>query len=99
MRNLLIAGVVASAAITFAPLAHADAGDFTNYMASHGYPNQGQTQSGYTYLTHGQQACAGLRNGQSEGQMIGQMRQQFGFSRAESDLIVTGAHQYLCPGA
>ncbi len=76
--------MAALAAITFAPLAHADAGDFTNYMASHGYSNQGQTQSGYTYLTHGQQACAG--------------RQQFGFSRAESDLIVTGAHQYLCPG-
>jgi Protein of unknown function (DUF732) len=107
MRNLLIAGVAALAAITFiTPMAHADPIDqvnqrrqqeFTNYMAAHGYPSDWSATRGVSYLDQGSQVCTALQQGQSEGSQIGRLEGIV--SRAEASLIVTAAHQYLCPGA
>src|ERR1700761_2382679 len=104
MRNPLIAGMAALAAITFVPIAHADPGDqlrlsnFDNYMASHGYPGDPSPRPGVApYSDLGFQVCAALRAGQSEGSQIGRLEGMV--SRAEASLVVAGAHQFLCPGA
>ena len=93
----LIGGIAALAAITFSPLAHADAPGFNDYMASHGYPSLGPSGTGFTYLSQAQQECSAMRNGKSQEWLIGQLESQL--SRAEAGLVVTGAHQYLCPDA
>ena len=64
---------VLAAGITLAPLAQADAQGFLDYMRDHGYPNQGPTNTGFTYLSQAQQECAALRAGQSESWLIGQL--------------------------
>jgi hypothetical protein len=98
MRKLLITGVAALAAITFAAPAHADTQGYFDYLSDHGVANpQGNAMNGTTYLSQGQQECAALRNGKSEEWLIGQLEHVM--DRADSDLIVVGAHQYLCPGA
>lgn len=85
------AALALGAALVFAVPAHADTQGFLNYMRDHGYANA------ESYLSQGQQECAALRQGKSESWLIGQLEHQL--SRAESQLVVTGAHQYLCPDA
>jgi hypothetical protein len=92
-----VAALALGAGLAFAAPARADTQGFLDYMRSHGYANQGPTSNGNTYLSQGQQECAALRAGKSESWLIGQLESQL--SRAESQLVVTGAHQYLCPGA
>jgi hypothetical protein len=69
---------------------------FTNYMAAHGYPSDWSAVRGVSYLAKGEQVCTGLQAGQSEGQQIGRLEGIV--SRAEASLVVTAAHQFLCPG-
>jgi hypothetical protein len=93
----LIAGLAVFAGISFSPLAHADAQGFNDYMASHGYASLGPSGTGFTYLSQAQQECSAMRNGKSQEWLIGQLESEL--SRAEAGLVVTGAHQYLCPDA
>jgi Protein of unknown function (DUF732) len=86
-----LAALTFGVGLAFAPPAHADTQGFLNYMRTHGYANA------ESYLNQAQQQCQALRSGKSEGWLIGQLEHQM--SRAESELVVTGAHQYLCPGA
>lgn len=90
------AALALAAGLAFAAPAHADAQGFIDYMRSHGYTNP-VAPNGNTYLSQGQQECSALREGKPEGWLIGQLESQL--SRAESELVVTGAHQYLCPDA
>jgi Protein of unknown function (DUF732) len=86
-----LAALALGAGLAFAAPAHADTQDFLNYMRNHGYANA------ESYLSQGMQECAALRAGKSQGGPIGQLEHQL--RRAESELVVVGAHQYLCPGA
>jgi hypothetical protein len=86
--------MVASAAVLFAIPAHADDQAFINYMISHGNTTTA-SHTGVSYLTYGQQVCQALRSGASPGSEIGRLEGII--SRAESDLVVHGAQQYLCP--
>ena len=98
ISKLMIGGVAALAAITFAAPAHADTQGYLDYLSNHGVANpQGTAMNGTTWLSQGQQECAALRGGKSEEWLIGQLEHVM--DRADSDLIVVGAHQYLCPGA
>jgi hypothetical protein len=86
-----LAALAVGAGLVFAAPAHADTQGFLDYMRNHGYANA------ESYLSQGMQECAALRNGKPEGWLIGQLEHQM--SRAESELVVVGAHQYLCPDA
>ncbi|MFZ0907824.1 MAG: DUF732 domain-containing protein [Mycobacterium sp.] len=94
MRTLLIP-VVASAAVVLAAPAHADTQGFIDYMYNHGGTTTASS-TGESYLTYGQQVCQALQSGASESSQIGRLEGLM--SRAESGLVVTGAHQFLCPG-
>jgi Protein of unknown function (DUF732) len=96
MKKLLIPAV-ACAAVFLATPAHADEQGFNNYMASHGYPSLGPSGTGFTYLSQAQQECSAMRGGKPQEWLIGQLESQL--SSAEAGLVVTGAHQYLCPDA
>ena len=95
--RIAISALALGAGLLFAAPAHADAEGFNDYMRSHGYPNLGPTSNGNTYLNQAMQECSALRAGKSENWLIGQLESQL--SRAESQLVVIGAHQYLCPDA
>ena len=82
--------------IACAPLAQADDQGFMNYMASHGYSSP-TGMNGVNYLSQARQECSALRAGKSEKWLIGQLESEL--SIAEAGLVVTGAHQYLCPDA
>jgi Protein of unknown function (DUF732) len=86
-----LAALALGAGLAFAAPAHADTQGFLDYMRNHGYANA------ESYLSQGMQECEALREGKSEGWLIGQLEHVM--SRAESQLVVVGAHQYLCPGA
>lgn len=77
------------------PLAQADNTDeYMQWLLQHGVTN---LPNGNSVLAQGQQECQGLRNGQSEMTLIGQLEGQMG--RAQADDIVVAAHRYLCSGA
>ena len=62
------------------------------------YPDPSGNDSSHTgvsYLTYGKQVCQALQSGASPGSEIGRLEGIT--SNAESELIVTGARQYLCP--
>jgi hypothetical protein len=94
MMKTLIIPVAASAAVLFATPAHADDQAFMNYMLNHGGTTTA-SHTGVSYLTYGQQVCQALQSGASPGSEIGRLEGII--SRAESDLVVHGAQQYLCP--
>jgi Protein of unknown function (DUF732) len=100
MKKPLIPAVAISFAVismpAFAAPAHADAQEFFNYMQSHGYTNT-VSGNGLSYLDQGQQVCQALRSGGSENSEFSRLDGLM--SNAESDLVVTAAHKYLCPGA
>ena len=75
--------------------AHADAQGFIDYMQNYGY-HSAVSGDGYSYVSQGQQVCQALQSGASESSQIGRLGGLM--SRAESGLVVQGAHQYLCPG-
>ncbi len=94
----VLAALALGAGLAFAAPAHADTQGYLDYLSNHGIANpQGNAMNGTTYLSQGQQECAALRNGKSEEWLIGQLEHVM--DRADSGLIVVGAHQYLCPGA
>lgn len=89
---LIAAGVVC---VLQPPLAQADNKDeYLQWLLQHGVEN---LPNGNSLLAQGQQECQGLRNGQSEMTLIGQLEGQMG--RAQADDIVVAAHRYLCPDA
>lgn len=92
MKTLLIP-VVASAAVHFATPAHADAQAFMNYIVNRGATTTAAS-TGVSYLTYGQQVCQALQSA-SPGSEIGRLEGIM--SRAESELVVHRARQYLCP--
>lgn len=104
MRKQLIAaafgGVLAS--VFLAGAAHAAPGDqrrlddFINYMAAHGYPGNMSPGRNVSYSDQGFQVCDALKQGQSERSQIGRLEGIL--SRAEAQLVVTGAEQIICPG-
>ena len=102
MRKLTTGVVIACAAIIMMPVAHAAPGDqkrlqdFQDYMASHGYPNGGGRTGVQEYEYQGFQTCDALKQGASEASQIARLESLL--SRAEASLVVTGAHQYFCPG-
>jgi hypothetical protein len=93
VKTILIP-VVASAAVLFATPAHADDQAFMNYMVNHGNTTTA-SHTGVSYLTYGKQVCQALQSGASPGSEIGRLEGII--SNAESELVVTGARQYLCP--
>jgi Protein of unknown function (DUF732) len=70
--------------------------DFQDYMANHGYPNGGGRTGVQEYEYQGFQTCDALKQGASESSQIGRLESIL--SRAEAGLVVTGAHQFFCPG-
>lgn len=99
MKKPIISGVLLSIGIACAPLAQAspasDNDQYDQYMISHGMSDP--AMDGVGLLAHGQQACQGLRNGQSENSLTNQLESRV--SIAEAQNIVYAAHHYLCPGA
>lgn len=53
--------------------------------------------NGVNYLSQAQLACSALRSGQSESPLTSALESKS--SIAESGLVVSGAHQFLCPDA
>jgi hypothetical protein len=102
MKKLLMAAMAALAAITLIPVANAAPGDqrrlqdFQDYMTNHGYPNGGGRTGVQEYEYQGFQTCDALKQGASEGSQIGRLEGIL--SRAEAQLVVSGAHQFFCPG-
>jgi hypothetical protein len=64
-----------------------------NYMLNHGNTTPA-SHTGVSYLPYGPQVCQALQSDASPGSEIGRLE---GISKAESELVVTGARQYLCP--
>ena len=85
--------MTALAAITFTPIAQAD-GNTANLdqIVGQAYTD---SHTGVSYLTYGKQVCQALQSGASPGSEIGRLEGIT--SKAESELIVTGARQYRCP--
>lgn len=92
----LLSGALLAAGYT--PTAEADSPQtqYSQYLISHGMYGD-MAPDGNTWLQDGQQVCAALQAGQSEGQQTGQLESRMG--RAQSSVIVYAAHHYLCPGA
>jgi hypothetical protein len=65
-------------------------------MQTHGYSNP-VGMNGVNYLSQAQLACSALRSGQSESPLTSALESKS--SIAESGLVVSGAHQFLCPDA
>lgn len=95
MKKLLVFAPLALGVVFTAP-AHADAAGFSNYMQTHGYSNP-IGMNGVNYLGQAQLVCSALRSGQSESSLTNALEGKL--SIAESGLVVSGAHQFLCPDA
>ena len=93
MRNLLIAGVAAMAAIIFATPARADGNidEFNQYLLQKGIASDTVAMNGLTYLQNGRNACA------SGASNLEQYLLQHGMDRAGASDVAFAAHHYLCP--
>ena len=99
MNKILFPAVLVAASLLCAPLAGADpASDYDQYMISHGMTGDGPGKNTLEFLLqNGTNTCAGINQGRTDAFLTQQLITAYGLGKAQAEVIVYAAHQYLCP--